>query len=213
MSQMATDQKVSVFTFTTSRIVTAAVLVALVILMGVVPFIGFIPVPTPAGSMTTEHLPVILGSILEGPLVGMVAGLAFGLISFLRSPIPLFKDPIVAIVPRILIGITPWLVYTMIMRAPFTGSVFSAFKRIQLDIAAGAAGFVGAATNTIFVLGFAIWRFHLPVIAFVVPILPQAIIEAIVSTILMIVITRAIYVTRNQILRAPDRKKREELPY
>ncbi len=212
MSQLTADQKASVFTFTTSRIVTAAVLVALTIILGLVPGIGFIPLPNISGSATTEHIPTILGSILEGPLVGMVTGLTFGLISFLRSPVPLFRDPLVSVLPRVLIGLTPWLVYTAIMRLPFAGSAFTALKRIQLDIASGAAGFVGAATNTIFVLGFAIWRFHLP-IAIVVPILPQAIGEAIVATILTIVFTRAVYIMRNQIRRAPDNKKREEMPY
>lgn len=208
MSQLTADQKAGVFTFTTSRIVTAAALVALTIILGVVPNIGFIPLPNISGSATIEHIPTILGSIFEGPLVGMVTGLTFGLVSFLRSPVPLFRDPLVSVLPRIVIGLTPWLVFTAIMRAPFA----AVYKRIQLDIAAGAAGFIGAATNTILVLGMAIWRFHLD-IAIVVPIIPQAIGEAIVATILTIVITRAVYITRNQLIRAPENKPREEMPY
>lgn len=199
MSQLTVDRKASVFTFTTSRIVTAAVLVALTIILGVVPGIGFIPLPNATGSATIEHIPTILGSVLEGPLVGMVTGLTFGILSFTRATLPLFKDPLVSVLPRIIIGLTPWL-------------VFMGLKRIQLDVAAGAAGFVGSATNTVLVLSIAIWRGYLP-LAVVPLVLPQAIGEAIVATILTIVIVRAVYITRNQILRAPDRKKREDMPY
>lgn len=199
MSQLTANQKVGVFTFTTSRIVTAAVLVALTIILGVVPGIGFIPLPNATGNATIEHIPTILGSVLEGPLVGMVTGLTFGVLSFTRSTLPLFKDPLVSVLPRIVIGVTPWLVFT-------------ALKRFQLDLAAGAAGFTGAATNTILVLGVAIWRGYLP-LAVIPIVLPQAIGEAIVATVLTIIFTRAIYVMRNQIIRAPDRKKREQLPY
>lgn len=199
MSQLTADRKVSVFTFTTSRIVTAAVLVALTIILGLVPGIGFIPLPNATGSATIEHIPTILGSILEGPLVGMVTGLTFGVLSFTRANLPLFKDPLVSVLPRIIIGVTPWLVFT-------------ALKRFQLDLASGVAGFVGSATNTVLVLSIAIWRGYLP-LAVIPLVLPQAIGEAIVATIITIVITRAIYITRNQILRAPDTKKREDMPY
>lgn len=199
MSQLTADRKVSVLTFTTSRIVTAAVLVALTIILGLVPGIGFIPLPNATGSATIEHIPTILGSILEGPLAGMVTGLTFGVLSFTRANLPLFKDPLVSVLPRIIIGVTPWLVFT-------------ALKRFQLDLASGAAGFVGSATNTILVLSIAIWRGYLP-LAVIPLVLPQAIGEAIVATIITIVITRAVYITRNQILRAPDTKKREDMPY
>lgn len=199
MSQLTADHKAGVFRFTTSRIVTAAVLVALTIILGVVPGVGFIPLPNATGNATIEHIPTILGSVLEGPLVGVVTGLTFGLLSFTRTTLPLFKDPLVSVLPRIIIGVTPWLVFT-------------ALKRFQLDVAAGVAGFTGSATNTILVLAIAIWRGYLP-LAVVPLVLPQAIGEAVLATIVTIIITRAVYITRNQILRAPDRKKREQLPY
>ena len=207
MSQLAADQKVGVFRFTTSRLVTAAVLVALTIVIAPIPFVGFFPVPNATGNATTEHIPTILGSVLSGPLVGMVTGLLFGVISFIASPAPFLKDPLVSVVPRILIGVTPWLVYSAIMRAPF-----GAARAAQRDVAAGAAGLTGSLTNSVFVLGFAVLRGYLPQVIFLLA-LPQIIAEAAAATVVTVVVTRAVYVMRNQIRWAPERKKREEMPY
>lgn len=220
MSQLTADQRASVFTFTTSRIVIAAVLVALIIVMGLVPGLGFIPIPfIPGDSMTSLQIPVIVGSIFEGPLVGMVTGLAWGLIALFDASraaagpfTAAFRDPVVMILPRILVGLPPWLVFAAIMRAPFTSSGFTRLKRIQLDIAAGSAGVVGALTNTILFIGLAVVRGDLPAQYFAI-LAPQAVIEAVMSAILAILITRVIYVARNGITRAPDPKKREEMPY
>ena len=186
------------WTLTTGRIVTAGVLAAITIILGVIPGIGFIPIPNMSGSATIEHIPTILGGVLEGPLVGMITGLVFGLLSFFRATLPLFKDPLVAIVPRILIGLTAW-------------GTFAALHRINRDLAAGAAGFVGSATNTIFVLGFAVLRGYLP-LPVVVTIIPQAIVEAIIAAILTVIIARAVYIMRARLVRAPDTKSREKLP-
>ncbi|GAC1384321.1 MAG: ECF transporter S component [Ktedonobacteraceae bacterium] len=193
------------WSFTTERIVAAGVLVGITIIMGVVPVLGFIPVPNVTANATIEHIPTILGSVLEGPVVGMVTGFFFGLMSFLRSPIPLFKDPLVAFIPRILIGLTSWL-------------VFAGLRRFSLDVAAFAAGLVGAATNTVFVLTFGIWRQDAPFAGIPTPViiaavLPQAIAEAIIAAIIAVIITRAMYIVRGRYVRATDRKSREDLPY
>lgn len=62
-------------------------------------------------SATTMHIPVIIGAVLEGPLVGGILGLVFGLFSMLNAVIapslfsPIFYNPLVAVLPRILIGV------------------------------------------------------------------------------------------------------------
>ncbi len=198
MSQIPTAQD-NIFKLNTRRIVTAAVLVAITIIMGVVPGLGFIPVPNLSGNATIEHVPTIVGSVLERPLVGAIVGFSFGLMSFTHATIPAFKDPLVSILPRILIGITPWL-------------VFVPLKRIQRDLAAGVAGFVGAATNTVFVLGFAIARGYFPA-AIIGAVLPQAIAEAVIAGIITIVIVRAVTIVRKNITHAPDNKDRSDMPY
>ncbi len=126
------------WSLTTERIVAAGVLVGITIIMGIVPVLGFIPVPNLTANATIEHIPTILGGVLEGPIVGMVAGFFFGLISFLRSPIPLFKDPLVAFVPRILIGLTAWLTYV-------------GLRRVNRDAAAIVAGLFSLASWLIFI--------------------------------------------------------------
>lgn len=100
----------------TRQIVVAGLLGGLSYVMAITPWLGFIPVPTPAGSATTMHIPAILGGILEGPVVGAFVGFIFGLSSFLRSTTPLFKDPLIAFGPRILIGVMAYYAYVLIGR-------------------------------------------------------------------------------------------------
>jgi len=87
------------------RIITAGLLLAITLLL-VFTRIGMIPVPTPAANATIAHIPAIIAGVLEGPLVGLIVGLGFGFASFANATIPMFKDPLVAIVPRLFIGVT-----------------------------------------------------------------------------------------------------------
>lgn len=98
------------------RIVISGVLGAITLLMGWTS-IGFIPVPTLAGHATVMHIPAIIGGVLEGWVVGAVLGLLFGLASFLQATIPIFKDPLVAILPRLFIGVTAYFAYVAIKRS------------------------------------------------------------------------------------------------
>ncbi|QBD83732.1 ECF transporter S component [Ktedonosporobacter rubrisoli] len=184
---------------TTERIVIAGVLAAITIILGVVPGLGFIPIPTMAGNATTEHIPTILGGVVAGPVVGIFSGLVFGILSFLRATTPLFKDPIVAIVPRLFIGLVSW-------------AVFAGLKGLNRDVAAVVAGFLGSATNTVLVLGLAVARGYLPPVA-VLPIIPQAVVESVIAAILTVILARIFYILESRLVRAPDTKPREELPY
>lgn len=190
----------SVWSLDARRIVTAGILAAITIILGVTR-LGFIPVPNLTASATIEHIPTILGSVLEGPVVGMVTGLIFGLSSFLgASSSPFFKDPLIAILPRIFIGLTPWL-------------VFVPLKRLNLDIAAFVAGIVGSLTNTFLVLGMIALRTPTPFVPTLILVAPQAAAEAVLAGIITVVITRAIYIVRQGRTRAKETKAREELPY
>lgn len=97
------------------RMASIGILGAISIVLGMTP-LGFIPVgPTRA---TIMHIPVIIGAIVEGPIVGGVVGLIFGLFSIFQAmtnPTPVsfvFYNPIVSVLPRILIGITSYYTYT-----------------------------------------------------------------------------------------------------
>lgn len=131
--------------FTTRRMAIVGMLGAISMVLGMTP-LGFIPIGPV--NVTIMHLPVIIGAILEGPVVGAAVGLIFGLFSMIRAimqPTPIsfvFWNPIVSILPRILIGIVAFYSYDI------------AIKTIKnKTIASGLAGALGTLTNTIGVLG------------------------------------------------------------
>lgn len=188
------------WTLTTERIVIAGVLAAITIILGVVPGLGFIPLPNISGSATTEHLPTILGGVIAGPIVGIFSGLVFGLLSFLRATLPFFKDPSVAILPRLFIGLTAW-------------ATFAALVRFNRDVAAAAAGFVGSATNTILVVAMIIVRGYVPAAVIIPAVALQATLEAIIAAILTVILVRVFYILRSGVIRAPDRGPREQQRY
>ncbi len=200
MSKVAVQTSTeSPWRITTERIVITGVLAAITIILGVVPGLGFIPLPNISGSATTEHIPTILGGVIAGPLVGIVTGFIFGLISFTRATVPFFKDPTVAFLPRHFIGLVAW-------------SVFAGLVRFNRDVAAIVAGLAGSLTNTVLVLGMLILRGYIPPVA-VIPIIPQAIGEAIVAAIFTVILARVFYIIQKGYVRAPDTRPRDELPY
>lgn len=100
--------------FDVRKLVIVGVLGGVSAILGMTP-LGFIPVgPTRA---TIMHIPVIIGAIMEGPIVGALVGLIFGLFSIfqaLTNPTPVsfvFLNPLVSVVPRVLIGITSYYVF------------------------------------------------------------------------------------------------------
>jgi len=114
----------------TYKLVLAAILGAIVLVMYFIPQVGFIRFgPILA---TTLHIPVILGAIYGGPYVGMAIGLFFGILSVTQAP----ADPtfgfawatgefrnyalvvVNAVVPRVLIGLTSAVVYRWARKIP-----------------------------------------------------------------------------------------------
>ena len=76
-----------------------------------------IPGPTATVAMFI-FIPTIITSIVYGPKLGALMGFLSGLITLIRAYVaPLnpfdyfFQNPLVAILPRIFIGITPYFVY------------------------------------------------------------------------------------------------------
>ncbi len=154
----------------TRGIVISAVLAAIAIFLGATR-LGFIPMPTGIAA-TIMHVPAIIGGILEGPVVGGIIGTIFGLYSFFYATVPMFKDPIVAIVPRIFIGIFAAWTYTALRRSGETAAIT-------------VAAIVGTATNTVLVLGFGVLRHYLPMkVAATVAVahgIPEIIVAVIIS--------------------------------
>lgn len=128
--------------FGTRQIAVVGMLSAVTIVLGSTG-LGFIPLPT--AKATIMHIPLIIGAIVEGPVVGAIIGLIFGLFSIFQnitSPNLLsfaFINPLVSVLPRVLIGITSYYAYALFSK-----------KSTTLGIGVGAA--VGALTNTVGVL-------------------------------------------------------------
>lgn len=139
------EKKITNGIFTVKQLTTIGLLSAICIFMGVTG-LGFIPLPFMKA--TIMQIPVIIGAILEGPVVGATIGLVFGLFSVyqnITSPTllsPIFMNPIVAILPRILIGIVSYYIYK------FVKNKFNKDK-----LAFGLSALCGTLTNTIGVLG------------------------------------------------------------
>ena len=110
--------------------------------------LGFIPLPTMIA--TIMHVPVIIGAIIEGPVVGALVGLVFGLFSMYQNftaPGPtsfIFWNPIIAIIPRVLVGIVAYYVYR---------ALYNKIKKESISIAI--ASLLASFTNTAGVLSLA----------------------------------------------------------
>ncbi|HHU33565.1 MAG TPA: ECF transporter S component [Clostridia bacterium] len=161
----------------TRQVVTAGLLGAIAIILGTTN-LGFIPLPTPAGSATIMHIPAIIAGIIEGPAVGFFVGLIFGLVSFMRGN-AFFSDPAVAILPRIFIGIISYLAYHSLKEKPLLGTI--------------AAAAAGTLTNTVGVLSLAVIRGYLPSwSAAGVIVATHGIPEVIVAVVLVVVVVKTL---------------------
>ena len=141
----------------TKSLALLGVLLAIEMVLNFTP-LGLIPL----GFMnaTTLHIPVIIGAIFLGPIGGGILGAAFGILSvitntirpnitsFVFSPFITISNTsgnlaslVIAIVPRILIGVVAYYVYRGV------------HKRVKNKIVAySLAAFAGSLTNTILVM-------------------------------------------------------------
>lgn len=129
----------------TKQLVVIGMLSGISIFMGLTG-IGFIQLPWMKASIM--HVPVIIGAVFEGPIVGAAVGLVFGLFSIyqnITAPTllsPIFMNPIIAVVPRVLIGIISYYVFIFIKKK---------FNKEKLGLSLAAVA--GTLTNTLGVLG------------------------------------------------------------
>ncbi|MCI8602469.1 MAG: ECF transporter S component [Oscillospiraceae bacterium] len=145
-----------------------ALLGAIIFVLAFTPGIGYIPLGVTRA--TIVHIPVIVGSVLLGPKKGGILGFLFGCTSFIINSFvtptitsftftPLYNGGnmwslVICFVPRILVGVVPYYVYTGLkaLRKKFpsadsgkAGAVYNAF-------ALAAAGLAGSLTNTLLVM-------------------------------------------------------------
>lgn len=154
----------------TFSMVMAAFFIALIIIMAFVPNLGYINLIVIKATLI--HVPVIVGSIVLGPKLGAVLGLAFGvtslinntfnpsLLSFAFSPFYQVGDMggngwslVICLVPRILVGVVPYFVYKFILK------IMKNFK-LKSVLALGMAGVLGSMVNTLLVMNLIYFCFR-----------------------------------------------------
>lgn len=135
------------------KMILGAIFIAMIILLAFTPMLGYVKIGTL--SITTIGIPVVIGAIILGPYYGMLLGFVFGMTSFLQcfmgdafgaalvgiSPVRTF---IVCIVPRVLVGLVPALLFRLIMKRPSNSRTVAVFV----------AALAGSLTNTVLFLGF-----------------------------------------------------------
>jgi uncharacterized membrane protein len=142
-----------------------AMFTAIILIMAFTPF-GIIDLPLIKA--TILHVPVIIGCIVLGPKKGAFFGFLFGLTSIIKNtmgpsflsfaftpaiPVPGLDHGsvwalVICFLPRILVGVTPWLFYTASVKA-LGKHVNLVLRSILLAI----SGAIGAITNTGLVMG------------------------------------------------------------
>lgn len=140
----------------TLKLTVYALFLAIMLVMGLVPGLGFIP--TPVAGIVIIQVPVILASYFLGYKGGMFFGLVFGITSIINC----FIQPdvfaaiimnaggiktiglmiICLVIPRVLIGLTTRGTYDLVSR----------FDKTRL-LSMGLSAFIGTLTNTVFFLG------------------------------------------------------------
>lgn len=189
----------SMFRLDTRRVVVAGIIGGIALFLGATR-IGFIPVPIPLiGNATIMHIPAILGGALEGPVVGLLVGAIFGIFSFLNADSPIFVNPVVAVLPRLLIGIVAW-------------AAFVSLRQLSIDLASVVAGLLGSLANTVGVLTLAV-LFGLMPPALIPIVIPQAVAEAILAAVVTVVVVRGVMLYRSGRSTAPEIRSDEENRY
>ena len=107
--------------------------------------LGYIRI-NPQVAYTILQVPVILATILGGLVPGLLTGFVFGLSSLIKSAVmplslldPYFLNPLCSIVPRLVIPVVTWLVFTGLKKIPHVPQI----------VAGILAAVVGSLTNTI----------------------------------------------------------------
>jgi len=144
-----------------SELVLTSLFAAIIIIMAFTP-LGYIPLGII--NATIIQIPVIIGALFCGPKQGAFLGFLFGFTSFLKNTITpatlsafvfspvlaanmfgikgVFNSTFICFVPRVLVGVLPYFIYTGMKK-------FSKWKTVNFAV----AGVVGAFTNTFLVMG------------------------------------------------------------
>lgn len=117
------------------QMILTATFISIIVMMSLIPWLGLINFGFI--SITTLHIPVIIGSIILGFKRGALLGFVFGLMSFINNswynpgllsflfspvhPVPFTTEPnflslLIVFVPRIILGILPSVSYNYVFK-------------------------------------------------------------------------------------------------
>lgn len=134
----------------TKRIAILGILTAIILIQNFVPFLGNIPIPPL--NPTIIHITVIVATLAVSTKDGMIIGGIWGITRMVKAytmpstplDLLLWTNPIIAFVPRVLIGLT-------------TGSLFHFLyekRKMKQSVSMVISSVAGSLTNTILVLLF-----------------------------------------------------------
>lgn len=133
---------------------------------------GYGIIPLGPLNVTTLHVPTLIGAIVEGPKVGAFVGLIFGCYSLWQNITapnilsPLFFNPIVSVLPRVIFPVLAYLVYLLLWKAPQGPRII-------------VAAFMGTVFHTIMVMGL-IFLLYADMFAFKMNLSPDQVLGTIV---------------------------------
>lgn len=178
----------------TRKLVLTGALSALIIVLGITK-LGLIPLG-PAASITILHVPIILAACLCGLPSALFTGAVFGIMSLVQAAMsptgvldPLFVNPLVSVLPRMLTGLIAWALWF----------IFNKIPKMPKAVSAGITAFLATVCHTLMVIGslylFALEKTlegmgGLGYLAVIGVLAPQAALEAVAATI----ICAAVYV-------------------
>ena len=188
----------------TYRIAILGILTAIIIIQNFVPFLGNIPIPPL--NPTIIQITVIVATFVLGTKEGLIVGGVWGIVRLIKAytlpatPLDflLFTNPLISLVPRILIGLSAGLVY----------QAFRKRNKEKTGMIVGAVA--GSLTNTVLVLGFIALLYGSEysaalevdpsnlMAALAVVVATNGVAEAIASAILAPIISRALLKVRRQ---------------
>ena len=121
---------------------------ALIVVLGITR-LGFISL-SPTISLTIMHIPVILAAIMCGLPGGIISGAVFGIFSLVQAAMspsggldPLFVNPLISILPRMLFGLAAWGLWKL----------FTCIPHMPKPVCAAVSAFLSTLVHTCLVIG------------------------------------------------------------
>jgi uncharacterized membrane protein len=135
------------------EITTTGLFIAIIVTMTFVPNLGYITINYL--SITTLHIPVIIGSAILGPLGGFILGLTWGITSLIyslsRPEGVIFMNPLISVLPRVIVGlVVGYLSVWPVFKADAKSSFSRFFAKPHVHDVGLAV--LGTLTNTVLVL-------------------------------------------------------------